>query len=242
MVARFLDDGQHVIDESLFHGDAVHGLLEPQHIFGQQPRRRGLRQTGFGVAHDLALAGQVRVADAQPHQESVELRFRQRVGAVMFHGVLRGDHHERLRQRMRLPVDADLAFVHGFEQRRLRFRRGAVDLVGQQEITEDRSRLKLKGFRVGVVDGDAKHVAGKHIAGELQPVEAAGNRARQRLSQRSLADAGHIFDEQMAARQQADHGEPHHFRFAANGLAEGRLQPGQPGEDFGRESNRRGDH
>ena len=139
----------------------------------------------------------------------------------MFHGVLRGDHHERLRQRVRLPVDADLALVHGFEQRRLRFRRGAVDLVGQQKIAEDGSGLELEGFRVGVIDGDAEDVAGQHIAGELQPVEAARNRARQRLRQRGLADAGHIFDEQMAARQQADHGEPHHFRFAANGPRRG---------------------
>ena len=220
----------------------VHGLLQPQHILGQQSRRRGFRQPAFGVAHDLALAGQVRVADAQPHQKTVELRFRQRIGAVMFHRVLRGDHHERLRQRVRLAVDADLAFVHGFEQRRLRLRRGAIDLVGQQEIGEDRSRLELEGFRMGVIDGDAEHVAGKHVAGELQPVEAAGDGARQRLRQRGLADAGHIFDEQMAARQQADHGQPDHFRFAANGPAEGRFQPGQPGEDFGRESDRRGDH
>ena len=160
----------------------------------------------------------------------------------MFDGVLRGDHHERLRQRMRFPIDADLALVHGFEQRRLRLRRGAVDLVGQQKIAEDGSRLELEGFQVGVIDGDAEHVAGQHIAGELQPVKAARNRARQRLCQRGLADAGHIFDEQMAARQQADHGEPHHLRFAANGPPQGRLQPSQPGENFGRESNRQGDH
>ena len=184
------------------------------------------------VAQDLALAGRVGIADAQAHQEAVELRFGQRIGAMVLDRILRGDHHERARQRMRVAVDGDLAFVHGFEQRGLRLGRGAIDLVGQQEVAEDRPGLEFERLRMRVVDGDAEHVAGQHVAGELQAVEAAGDRPRQRLRQRGLADAGHVFDQQVSARQQAHQGQPDHFGLAANRRPEGRLQIGQPGEGF----------
>ena len=62
----------------------------------------------------------------------------------MFDRVLRGDHQKRLRQRVRVRVDRDLAFVHGFEQRGLRLGRGAVDFVGQQHVGEDRAALEFE--------------------------------------------------------------------------------------------------
>ena len=37
--------------------------------------------------------------------------------------------------------------VHGFEQRRLRLGRRAIDLVGQQEMREHRTRLELEFLR-----------------------------------------------------------------------------------------------
>ena len=82
-------------------------------------------------------ASRVRIADADPQQEAVELRLRQRIGALQLDGVLRGDHQERLRQRERLPLDRHLRLLHGLQQRRLRLGRGAVDLVGEQQVGED---------------------------------------------------------------------------------------------------------
>ena len=41
-------------------------------------------------------------------------------------------------------VDRDLAFAHRLEQRRLRARRGAVDLVGEDDVREDRAALELE--------------------------------------------------------------------------------------------------
>src|SRR5579871_614298 len=64
--------------------------------------------------------------------------------------------------------------------------------------------------------GDAQDVARKHVAGELQAMKTAGNRARQRLRQRSLTDAGNVLNQQVAARQETDQREPHYFSFAAN--------------------------
>ena len=140
-------------------------------------------------------------------------------------------------------VDGDLAFVHGFEQRRLRLGSGAIDLVGQQEIGEDRSGLELELLRVRVVDGDAEHVARQHVAGELQAVKAAVYGARQRLREGGLAHAGHVFDEKMTAGQQADEGQPHHFGLAPNRRAKRRLERCQFRKCDGRvECYRRGFH
>ena len=122
---------------------------------------------------------------------------------------------------------------------------GVVRLISSasRKLREDRPRLELEGLRVRVVNGDAQHVAGQHVAGELQAVKAAGDRARQRLRQRGLAHAGHVFDEQMAARQQADQRKANHFRLAANRRAERRLERSQFRECDGRgEFDRRGFH
>ena len=65
-------------------------------------------------------------------QEAVELRLGQRERALELDRVLRREHEERLGQRVRLAVDGDLPLLHRLEQRRLRLRRRAVDLVGEE--------------------------------------------------------------------------------------------------------------
>ena len=89
----------------------------------------GRMQQLWAVQH-LFLVGRVRIADPDPHQEAIELRFRQRERPVVLPRVLRGDHHERLRQRPRMPVNRHLILVHGFEQRRLGLRGRTINLVG----------------------------------------------------------------------------------------------------------------
>ena len=81
-----------------------------------------------------------RVAEREPQREAVELRLRQREGAVLLDRVLRRDHEERGGQRPRDAVDRDLALLHALEQRRLRARRGAVELVGEHDVREHRAR------------------------------------------------------------------------------------------------------
>jgi hypothetical protein len=139
--ARLFHDGQHVIDQRLLHRHALHRSLQPYDVVARKHRTHAVGGGHLQIAQDLALAGRVRIADAQAHQEAVHLRLRQRIGAVVLHRILRGDHHEGARQHVRTAVDGHLAFVHGFQQRRLRLGRGAIDLVGQQEIGEDRPGL-----------------------------------------------------------------------------------------------------
>ena len=171
-----------------------------------------------------AFAGGIGIPDAQAHEEAVELGLRERVSAVVLDGILRGDHHEGTRQGMRAAVDRDLAFIHRFEQGGLGLGRGAVDLVGQQEVAEDGAGLEFESLGVGVVDGDAEDIAGQHVAGELQAMEAAGDGAGKGLGESGLADAGDILDEEMAARQQAHERKANDFGLAVNRRADGRLQ------------------
>ena len=72
-----------------------------------------------------------RIAETEPHEEAVELRFGQREGAFVIDRVLRGDDEERRFERVGLAVGGDAPLGHRFEQGRLRARRGAVDFVGR---------------------------------------------------------------------------------------------------------------
>ena len=117
---------------------------------------------------------------------------------------------------MGMAIDGDLRFVHGFQQGGLRFRGGAIDFVGQQEIAEDRARLELEDLGLDVVDGYPDHVTRQHVTGELQPMKAAGHRVRQRLGQCSLTNSRHIFNQQVPPREQTHQRKPDHFGLAAN--------------------------
>ena len=85
------------------------------------------------AAHDRGQLVARRVVEVQLQQEAVELRLRQRVGALHLDRVLGREHRERPRAGVRLVADRDGPLLHRLEQRALRARRGAVDLVGQDQ-------------------------------------------------------------------------------------------------------------
>ena len=59
------------------------------------------------------------------------------------------------------------------------FGRGAVDFVGQQNVGEYRAALEFELLLDGGIDGDAQHVGGQHVAGELHALKLQ-SRARAR--------------------------------------------------------------
>ena len=174
------------------------------------------------MAQNQPLAGSVGITDAHPHEEAVELRFGQRIGAVVFLRILGRNHLlSGSVSGMVRPPDQDLAFVHGLEQRRLCLGSAAVDLVRQQEIGEDGSGLELEFLGVRIVDGSApSDVARQHVAGELQAMKVTVDAPRQRLRERSLAHAGDIFDKKVTAGEQAHQGEPDSFGLAPENQVE----------------------
>ena len=139
----------------------------------------------------------------------------------MFDRVLGRENQERLRQRIRMHVDSDLGIVHGFKQRGLRFGRGAVDFVRQQDIREDRSMLEFELLLDGGIDGDPQHVRGQHVAGELDPLKAAVECPGERLAQGRFTHPWNAFNQQVATGEDRYQRQADHLILAANDFAQG---------------------
>ncbi len=184
------------------HGEpADHG-----EVLGTRPHAAGGQQVILGLAP--------RIPDAGAQQEPVTLAEGQGVGARCVVGILGGDHHERLGQRMGDPVDAHLPLFHGFEQGRLRLGRGPVQFVRQQDVGEDRSGMEDRGHPLAIEDHGADEVGGQQVGRELHPAAVQAERLRQRLGQRGLSDPRQILNEEMAPGGQAGEGEAHNVTLA----------------------------
>ena len=92
-----------------------------------------------GRAHDLELLVLGQVVDDDVEHEAVELGLGQRIGAFQLDRVLRGEDEERLFERVGAALDGDAVLLHRLEQRGLGLGRRAVDLVGEQDVGEDRA-------------------------------------------------------------------------------------------------------
>ncbi len=105
-----------------------------------------------------------------------------------------------------MAADGDRVLLHRLEQGRLGLGRGAVDLVGQDDLREDRARLKLEdAAAVGQLHDDvgADDVGGHQVGRELDAVEVERHGVGQRPHQQRLAQAGHAFQQRVAADEQA---------------------------------------
>ena len=96
------------------------------------------------------------IAERRLQEEAVELRLGQRERALVLDRVLRREEQERARQRPGQPVGRHLLLGHRLEQRGLRLRHRAVDLVDEHDVREDRPRLELELADLLVVDREAR--------------------------------------------------------------------------------------
>ena len=101
-------------------------------------------------------------------------------------------------------VHRHLALFHGLEQRGLGLGRGAVDLVGEDDLRHDGAGPKLEFQRLLVEDADAGDVAGQHVGRELDAAEGAADAAGDGAGEHRLADAGHVLDQQVAFTEKTD--------------------------------------
>jgi len=224
-LARAVDDFESVIVQAGVHLDVRDGVLHGENIANIGD---GIERFERIIANTLAqnfLFRFVRgITHLNAHQKAVELRFRQWVGAVMLDRVLRGDDEKGLRQRQGFAVDGDLRFVHGFEKSGLRARGSAVDLVGENYVGENRAGTKFKFPRLGIVDADAEDVAGEQVRRELDALKTAMEGFCQRLRESGLADAGNVFDKQVAAREQSNQCELDGVFLAVDSARDGALE------------------
>ena len=102
--------------------------------------------------------------------------------------------------------------LHGFQQRALRFWRGAVDFVRQHDVAENRTGTE-RVYRVALLvllqHVGAGDVGGHEIRRELNPGEGQGKHATQRTDQTRFADSRHALQQHVAARDHRDHRQLH---------------------------------
>src|SRR6202165_772775 len=170
--------------------------------------------------------GDVEVAEVDAHQEAIDLRLGQREGAGEFNRVLRRQYQEGKRERVGGAIDRHLLLLHRFQKGRLRLGGGPVDLIGEQDLREDRTLAEFELLGRGAVDIDPRDIRRKQVRRELQPLEAATQRAGERLRQHGLAHAGHVLDEDVAAAQQCNDAEFDLRRFADEHTADVVDDPG----------------
>ena len=96
---------------------------------------------------------------------------------------------ERVRQPPRDAVDRHLALGHRLEQRRLRLRHRAVDLVDEDDVREDRAGPELELARLLVEDREAGDVGRLQVGRALDPRRASRPRSLPAIARASTVFA-----------------------------------------------------
>jgi hypothetical protein len=149
------------------------------------------------------------IAQHGVEQEAVQLRFRQRVGAFELDGVLGGQHEERRRQFVIIAAHGAGELLHRFEQCRLRFGRGAVDFVGQQDVRKDGAAHEGPGAVAGggifLDDVGTGDVGGHQVRRKLDAFKNQAKRLGHGAHQQGLGSSRQTGDQAVAAHEQRDH-------------------------------------
>ena len=115
---------------------------------------------------------------------------------------------EGRRQVVALAGDRDVVLLHGLQQRRLGLGAGAVDLVGHQQLGEDRAldEAEAAPAAAGAVLQHlrADDVGGHQVGRELDALGIEPQHLAQRLHQQRLGEARHADQQRVAARQDGD--------------------------------------
>ena len=162
---------------------------------------------GGRAVEDLRQLVFVRVPHHQLVEETVHLRFGQRIGALLLDRILSGHHEERLFQLVGGIADRNAVLLHGLEHGRLRLGRGPVDFVRQNQLREDRASLEFELARAGgfVFDDHlgADDVRRHEVGRKLDAAEVEAQRFAQRADQVGLAQPRHALDQRVPADEQA---------------------------------------
>ena len=82
-----------------------------------------------------------------------------------------------------MPIDRDVPLFHRLEQRRLGFGTGAIDLIDQQHVGENRTGMEHELILGRIEDMHARDVRGHEVGRSLHSLECAAERAGERLAQ-----------------------------------------------------------
>jgi hypothetical protein len=197
-----------VLDDVRRRGHAQHERLQLDDALGREHsaqsrliRRRRL----VDDAHLLLLRG---VADVDLEHEAIELRLGQRVRTLLLDRVLRREYQKRRRQLVGLPPRRHAVLLHRLEERRLRLGRRAVDLVGEDDVREDRAAHEAEHAAprgaVLLEHVGARDVGGHQVGRELDAPEREREHFRECLDEQRLGEARHAHEQAVPAREQRD--------------------------------------
>ena len=192
-----------VADERWIDVDTEDGSLQRLQIL-QRQRLPKLGRLDELAVHDRQLLVVRRIVDQDLEHEAVDLRLGQRIGALRLDRVLRRHDEEGIGHGIARVADRHLALLHHLEQRRLHLRGRAVDLVGEQEVAEDRPELGVEHAFAGPVDACPDEVRRHEVRRELDAGEGASKDAGGRLDRQRLGQARHALDQQVALREETD--------------------------------------
>ncbi len=142
---------------------------------------------------DLSLLLAIRVGEPELEHETVHLGLGERVGPLLLDRVLCGQDDERLFERIGRVADRHLALLHRLQKCTLDLGRGAVDLIGEDEVGKDRPLLGNEDPLLLVVDEGSQKVRGQEIGGELDTVEFGADGVRQAANRKGLGEPRHTF-------------------------------------------------
>ena len=154
-----MGDARDVLLQLLVDIDLLNRLLAGEQLVGRGhwlelvDGRRALE----AIEH-LNFVGDIQIAEVDAHQEAIDLGFRQREGAGEFDRVLRRQHQEGWGEWVRGAVDRHLLLLHRFQQCRLGLGRRAVDLIGEEDLCEDRALAELELLGRRAVDVHARDI------------------------------------------------------------------------------------
>ena len=127
------------------------------------------------------LGGAVGHAEFDAHEETVELRFRQREGADLVLRILRREHEEAQATVARPIRSSHVALLHRLQQRALRLGRRPIDLIHQHYLRKERSRVENKPPLIPIEDRVPQDIRRQQIARKLDSPEIEPDRPRQSL-------------------------------------------------------------
>ena len=208
LVARSGSGGEPygVADDFLGYRNLADQLLKGHNVLAGKYRDDSLGEPGRSLLYYGGLIVFRQVIDQDVEEESIQLRFGQRVGSLHFQWILCGQYKKRLGKEMPFPGRGDLMLLHGFEQGSLGFGRGAIDFVGQDDVGEDGSFYEsegpsLWGFRQ---DFGPRYIRRHQIGGELDALEFQSKDLRHRFYQERFGQAWGPGDEAVPAANQGE--------------------------------------
>ena len=198
-----------LIDQAPGIGDSL-GFHDRHDLGGDSGVRHAIENASLllaiGVIHD------------QLEHESIGLGFRQGIGSLLLDRILGGEYEKGIVQREGLPADGDLALLHRFQQGALDLGGGAIDLVGENYIREDRPFLDHELAVLRLKDQRADQVRRQQIRRERDTLEARVDARGKGGDGGGLGESGNPFDEDVSIAEQADHHPVQKFVLADDDL------------------------